>query len=96
MSLIIIGNILFGIHDVDLSSLSNTAFFAFEFVFIVLIKCQLCGRFKFEKLNALDPSLGYLYGIIFITTMDFLMIPYFYGIIINTYTELRMRMQLTT
>lgn len=76
ISNIIIGNILFGSEDNDLSSIGNTAFFCFEF---------MCGNFKFHKLKEISPILGYFFGLIFITCFVFLMIPYFYGIILYNY-----------
>ena len=44
----------------------------------------------------LDSVLGYIYGLLFVICNVFLLVPNFYGIILSTYTNLRLRMQLTT
>lgn len=44
VSLIIIGNILFGIHVLEMSSIGNTSFFLFEFVSITIIFIFLALR----------------------------------------------------
>lgn len=69
--------------DQDLSSIANTSFFCFEF---------MCGNFKFLKLASISPVLGYIYASVFVICFVFLMIPYFYGIILYTYGQLRVKM----
>jgi hypothetical protein len=49
----------------------------------------MSGTWKFSELTRVQPIVGYLFGWVFVIYVIFLLIPYFYGVMLNTYTFLR-------
>lgn len=76
ISFIMIANVLFGPHNVQLATLGNAAYLCFEF---------FCGNYKFAILEDIVPGIGFIYALIFFICFNLILLPYFYGIIIFTY-----------
>ncbi|CAD8094996.1 unnamed protein product [Paramecium sonneborni] len=87
VSFIMISNIIFGPLNDEIATLGNAAYLCFEF---------FCGNFKFAFLEQIVPGIGFVYSLLFFISFNLILLPYFYGIIILTYGQLRQKLQLTT
>ncbi|CAD8082619.1 unnamed protein product [Paramecium primaurelia] len=87
ISFIMISNIIFGPLNDEIATLGNAAYVCFEF---------FCGNFKFAFLEQIVPGIGFIYSLLFFIAFNLILLPYFYGIIILTYGQLRQKLQLTT